>query len=47
LTVIVAEIVDRHWRHRLLQNQVAARLRRVLRTQPETVVADVPFHLAH
>jgi amino acid transporter len=47
LTVIVAEIVDRHWRHRLLQNQVAARLRRVLRTQPETVVADVPFHLTH
>jgi amino acid transporter len=47
LTVIVPEIVDRHWRHQLLQSRVAARLRRVLRMQPETVIADVPFHLAH
>jgi hypothetical protein len=45
LTVIVPEIVDRHWRHQLLHNRVAARLRRVLRLQPETVIADVPFHV--
>jgi hypothetical protein len=45
LTVIVPEIVDRHWRHRLLHSRIDARLRRALRTQPETVIADVPFHL--
>jgi amino acid transporter len=47
MTVIVPQIVDRHWRHRLLQNRIAARLRRALRAHPETVIADVPFHLAH
>jgi amino acid transporter len=47
LTVIVPQIVDRHWRHQLLHSRIAARLRRVLRTQPETVIADVPFHIAH
>jgi hypothetical protein len=47
LTIIVPEIVDRHWRHQLLHNRIAGRLRRVLRSQPETVIADVPFHIAH
>jgi hypothetical protein len=47
LTVIVPTVVDRHWRHQLLHNRVGARLRRALRAQPETVIADVPFHLAH
>jgi amino acid transporter len=47
LTVIVPEIVDRHWRHQLLHNHIAARLRRALRAQPETVITDVPFHIAH
>jgi hypothetical protein len=46
LTVVVPEIVDRHWRHQLLQSRIAARLRRALRAEPKTVIADVPFHLA-
>jgi hypothetical protein len=47
LTVFVPETVDRHWRHQLLHNRIAVRLRRVLRTQPKTVIAEVPFHLTH
>jgi hypothetical protein len=29
----------------LLHTHVAARLRRVLRMQPETVISTIPFHL--
>src|SRR5215216_2869123 len=45
LTVIVPETIVRHRRHRLLHPHVAARLRRVLRMQPETVISTIPFHL--
>jgi amino acid transporter len=45
LSVIVPEVVVGRRRHRFLHTQVAARLRRALRLQPETVIVSVPFHL--
>lgn len=45
LTVIMPEIVVRHWWHRLLHNRVAPRLRRALRPLSKIVVTTVPFHL--
>lgn len=45
LTVILPEIVVRHWWHRPLHNGTAARLRRALRPLPKVVVTTVPFHL--
>ncbi|MFJ6773673.1 APC family permease [Kitasatospora sp. NPDC091257] len=45
LTVILPEIVVRHWRHRPLHNRLAARLRRALRPLPKVVVTTVPFHV--
>ena len=47
LTVIVPEIVTRHWWHEILHDHVARRLRRALRDLPGVVVTSVPFHLAH
>lgn len=45
LTVILPEIVVRHWWHRILHNQTASRPRRALRPLPKTVVTTIPFHL--
>ncbi len=45
LTVIVPELVVRHWRQRILHNRTAQRLRRALRPLPNIVVSSVPFHL--
>jgi hypothetical protein len=45
LTVILPEIVVRHWWHRLLHNGTTTRLRRALRPLPKVVVTTVPFHL--
>jgi amino acid transporter len=47
LTVILPELVTRHWWHRILHNGTAARLRRALRPLPKVVVTTVPFHLPH
>ena len=47
LTVILPEIIVRHWWHRFLHNQIAPRLRRALRPVPKVVVTTVPFHLPH
>ncbi len=46
LTVILPEIVVRHWWQRLMHNHVAPRLRRALRALPKVVITTVPFHLA-
>ncbi|MEV7776952.1 APC family permease [Kitasatospora sp. NPDC088351] len=45
LTVILPELVVRHWWHRVLHNQLAGRLRRALRNLPKVVVTTVPFHV--
>jgi amino acid transporter len=43
LTVAVAEVVDEHWWHRILYEQIAPRLQRTLRTLPGVIVTSVPF----
>jgi len=45
LTVILPEIVVRHWWQRFLHNRTAPRLRRALRPIPKIVVTTVPFHV--
>jgi len=45
LTVILPEIVVRHWWQRVLHNQTAPRLRRALRPLPKIVITTIPFHL--
>ncbi len=45
LTVILPELVVRHWWQRVLHNGTAPRLRRALRPLPKIVVTTVPFHL--
>ena len=45
LTVILPEIVVRHWWHRPLHNHTASRLQRALRALPKVVVTTVPVHL--
>ncbi len=45
LTVILPEIVPRHWWHRVLHSRTAARLRHALRPLPKIVVTTVPFHV--
>ena len=45
LTVILPEIVVRHWWHRVLHNQTVPRVRRALRRLPKIIVTTVPFHL--
>jgi hypothetical protein len=44
-TVILAELVVQEPWQRLLQSQVAPRLRLALRTQPGLVSTSIPFHL--
>ncbi|MGW1286374.1 APC family permease [Streptomyces sp. NPDC001118] len=45
LTVILPEIVVRHWWQRMLHNLTAPRLRRALRPLPKIVITTIPFHL--
>jgi amino acid transporter len=45
LTVVVAELVVRHWWERRLHDSDAARLRRALRPLSKVVVTSVPFHV--
>jgi amino acid transporter len=45
LTVILPEVVVRHWWHRILHSRTAPRLRRALRPLPKIVVTSIPFHL--
>ncbi|MFE3600923.1 APC family permease [Streptomyces sp. NPDC059142] len=45
ITVIIPEIVVRHWWHRILHSRLAGRLRRALRPLPKIVVTTVPFHV--
>ena len=44
--VVLSEFVPRHWWENLLHNQTALRLKLRLFTRPNTIVADVPYHLA-
>jgi hypothetical protein len=43
--VVLSEFVPRHWWEHLLHNQTALRLKLRLFARPNTIVADVPYHL--
>ncbi|MGZ8475875.1 MAG: APC family permease [Candidatus Limnocylindria bacterium] len=43
--VVLNEFVPRHWWENLLHNQTALRLKLRLFSRPNTIVADVPYHL--
>ena len=43
--VVLSEFVPRHWWENLLHNQTALRLKLRLFVRPNTIVADVPYHL--
>jgi amino acid transporter len=43
--VVLSEFVPRHWWENLLHNQTALRLKLRLFTRPNTIVADVPYHI--
>jgi len=45
--VVLSEFVPRHWWENLLHNQTALRLKLRLFSRPNTIVADVPYHLRH
>jgi hypothetical protein len=45
MTVVLPEYVPRRWWEHLLHNQTALRLKLRLFTRPNTIVADVPYHV--
>ncbi|MEO5986278.1 MAG: APC family permease [Candidatus Limnocylindria bacterium] len=45
ILVVLAEFVPNHWWENLLHNQTALRLKLRLFARPNTIVADVPYHL--
>ena len=45
ILVVLSEFVPQHWWENLLHNQTALRLKLRLFQRPNTIVADVPYHL--
>jgi amino acid transporter len=45
ITVVFPELVVRRWWHRPLHSNIAARVKRALRSLPGVVIVTVPFHL--
>jgi amino acid transporter len=45
VVVVLSEVVPRHWWENFLHNQTALRLKLRLFSRPNTIVADVPYHL--
>jgi hypothetical protein len=45
VTVVLPELVPRHWWENALHNQIALRMKLALFTRPGTVVTSVPYHL--
>ncbi len=45
ILVVLSEFVPRHWWEYLLHNQTALRIKLRLFLRPNTIVADVPYHL--
>jgi amino acid transporter len=43
--VVLSEVVPRHWWENFLHNQTALRLKLRLFSRPNTIVADVPYHV--
>jgi hypothetical protein len=47
VTVVLPELVPRHWWENLLHNQTALFVKRLLLFEPNVVLTSVPFHLRH
>jgi amino acid transporter len=45
VTVVLPELIPRHWWENLLHNQTAFYIKRLLLFEPDVVVTSVPFHL--
>jgi amino acid transporter len=45
VTVVIPELVPRHWWESVLHNQTALFFKRLLLFEPDVVVTNVPFHL--
>jgi amino acid transporter len=45
VVVVLSEVAPRHWWENFLHNQTTYRLKRRLFRRPNTIVADVPYHL--
>ena len=45
MTVTVPQVIDEHWWHRILYEQIAPRLQRTLGTLPGVIVTSVPFRI--
>jgi amino acid transporter len=45
VVVVLSEVVPRHWWENFLHNQTALRLKLRLFRRPNTIVADVPYHV--
>jgi hypothetical protein len=46
LTIVIPELVDRHWWQRILHEHLTRRLQPVLQPLPRVVITSVPFQLA-
>jgi amino acid transporter len=46
VTVIIPELIPRHWIENLLHNQTSLFIKRLLLFEPRVVTTSVPFHLA-
>ncbi|MGI8871604.1 MAG: APC family permease [Candidatus Limnocylindria bacterium] len=45
ILVVLSEVVPRHWWENLLHNQTSLRLKLRLFRRPNTIVADMPYHI--
>ena len=45
MTVAVPEVIDEHWWHRILYEQIAPRLQRALRSLPGVIVTSMPLQI--
>ena len=47
VTVVLPELIPRHWWESILHNQTGLFIKRLLLTEPRVVLTSVPFHLRH
>jgi hypothetical protein len=47
VTVVLPELIPRHWWENLLHNQTGLFIKRLLLREPRVVLTSVPFHLRH
>jgi hypothetical protein len=47
VTVVLPELIPRHWWENILHNQTALFVKRLLLSEPAVVLTSVPFHLRH